>query len=135
MSYAGPTSRAARTRDLHTMGADSARESRESTSRPTASPTKPASWPAPKPSSRRDTAVFAAGIVLGAALGAGVALLFAPESGAYTRRALVRRGRRVTLRGRDAWDDLRDEFRSAIRDKKRAWRRRRQSRASAADME
>ena len=73
--------------------------------------------------------------MVGLALGAGVALLLAPDSGAHTRRALIRRGRRVTLRGRDAWDDLRNEFRSAIRERKRALRRRRAERQAAAAAE
>jgi len=71
--------------------------------------------------------------VVGVAVGAGIALLFAPDSGAQTRRALIRRGRRVTLRGRDAWDDLRNEFRSALRDRMRARRRRRAEREAAAE--
>src|SRR6516162_2363569 len=59
--------------------------------------------------------VFAAGVALGIAVGAGVALLFAPQSGEDTRRSLVRRGRKLTNRGRDAWDDLREELRAARR--------------------
>jgi len=38
----------------------------------------------------------------------------------------------VTRRSRDAWDDLRNEFRSALRERKRALRRRRAERESAA---
>jgi hypothetical protein len=56
-------------------------------------------------------AVFAAGIALGIALGAGVALLFAPQSGEETRHALARRGRLLGRRSHDAWDDLRYELR------------------------
>ena len=75
---------------------------------------------------RGSAAVFAAGIAIGVVVGAGVALLLAPTSGVETRRALARRGRRVSRRGRDAWDDLRDELRQAVRNKRRAWRLKRQ---------
>lgn len=129
MSYAGPTSRASRAPSL-----DSAASSEAGTPQPRPPRTRPADWPSPS-SRRNQTTVFAAGVVLGLAIGAGVALLFAPESGAYTRRALVRRGRRVTLRGRDAWDDLRDELRTAVRNRKLAWRRRRSERAKADAVE
>jgi hypothetical protein len=60
-------------------------------------------------------ALFATGVVLGLALGAGVALLFAPQAGDDTRHSLARRGRRLARRGRDAWDDLRDELQRAAR--------------------
>ncbi|MFI5227587.1 MAG: YtxH domain-containing protein [Gemmatimonadales bacterium] len=63
--------------------------------------------------------VFAAGLTLGIILGAGAALLFAPRSGADTRHALAKRGRRLRRRGRDAWDDLADELRH-IRRRRRA---------------
>jgi gas vesicle protein len=78
------------------------------------------------PLDRSSAAVFAAGVALGVVVGAGVALLMAPKSGYETRRALVRRGRRVSRRGIDAWDDLRDELRQAVRNKRRAWRIKRQ---------
>ena len=58
------------------------------------------------------------------AVGAGVALLLAPQTGADARRALARQGRRLSIRGRDAWDDLRDELRRAARQRLRARRRR-----------
>jgi hypothetical protein len=70
----------------------------------------------PRPSDRGPrAAIFAAGVVLGIALGAGAALLLAPQSGDDTRRSLARRGRRLTRRGHDAWEDLRDELRRAAR--------------------
>jgi len=125
MSYAGPSTRAVRPPDIGSSEGDAPR--------PVPRETRRQEWPDASRSTSRSTAIFAAGVVLGLAVGAGAALLFAPESGAYTRRALARRGKRVTLRGRDAWDDLRDEFRSAIRDRKRAWRRRRAGRESSAD--
>lgn len=45
----------------------------------------------------------------GLAIGAGVALLFAPQSGEATRRDLARRGRRAKLRARELAEDLRDK--------------------------
>jgi len=63
---------------------------------------------------RHPSVVFAAGVLLGIAMGAGVALLLAPHSGADTRRAIARKGRRLRRRGRDAWDDLRDELRGVV---------------------
>ena len=53
----------------------------------------------------RNTA-FIAGVLVGAAVGAGVALLLAPQSGRTTRRRLVRSGRDLSQRGRDAWHDV-----------------------------
>lgn len=127
MSYAGPSSRPNRAPDFEPTEGESPR-SREPQ-------TRMVPWSKGGSDGRRQTAVFAAGVVLGLTIGAGVALLFAPESGAYTRRALVRRGRRVTLRSRDAWDDLRDEFSNAVRNRKRAWRRRRNGRETRVGSE
>lgn len=75
----------------------------------------PLKRPAPaRPSSSTDHNVaFLVGVIVGATVGAGVALLLAPRSGRSTRRQLLRRGRRVTRRGRDAWHDLAGEFRDA----------------------
>lgn len=64
---------------------------------------------------------FAAGLALGAAIGAGVALLFAPQSGEDARRAIARTGHRLRRRGGDAWIDLGDELRRMRR--RRAQRR------------
>lgn len=75
----------------------------------------------PSPDDR--SLAFLAGVVVGATVGAGVALLLAPQSGQATRRGLIRRGRHVTRRSRDAWEDLADELRGA-------WERRRESRAA-----
>ncbi len=63
----------------------------------------------------RSAVAFAAGVVLGLAAGAGIALLFAPQAGSDTRRAIGRRGRHLAHRGHDAWDDLRYELRHAAR--------------------
>jgi hypothetical protein len=121
MSYAGPISRSKTSPDASLGGVSGTLR----TSRPA-----DARWPASSGSDERSPAlIFAAGIAVGIALGAGAALLLAPDSGVETRRALVRRGRHAGRRGRDAWDDMRDEFRNAVRNRKRSWRRRRASEA------
>ncbi len=48
--------------------------------------------------------------VVGAVLGAGVALLFAPQSGEETRRAIRRRARELRDYAEDTMDDLGDRF-------------------------
>jgi hypothetical protein len=72
---------------------------------------------------------FLAGLGIGVAIGAAVALLLAPQSGADTRRALRRRGRRVRSKASDAWEDLRIELARA----KRALRRRRREAREARE--
>ncbi len=47
--------------------------------------------------------------LIGLAVGAGVALLFAPQSGEATRRDIVRRGRRAKLRARELAEDFGDK--------------------------
>lgn len=47
--------------------------------------------------------------IVGLAIGAGVALLYAPQSGEKTRRELARRGRRATQRAQEMAEDLRDK--------------------------
>lgn len=88
--------------------------------------------PRPSSSTERNVA-FLTGAIVGAVVAASVALLLAPRSGRSTRRRLLSTGRRVTRgvtrRGRDAWQDLGDEFRDA-----RGRRRERQeARRDAAD--
>ena len=116
MSYAGPASRSKRAPDITPTSSGIAR--------PKSALNRSASGNAL--SDRGSAIVFAAGVALGVVVGASVALLVAPDSGYATRRALVRRGRRVSRRGLDAWDDLRDELRQAVREKRRAWRIKRQ---------
>jgi hypothetical protein len=116
MSYAGPASRSKRAPDIAPTSSGSARPSAGLSRSPLRE----------LPSVGGSAAVFAAGVALGVVVGAGVALLVAPNSGYETRRALVRRGRKVSRRGIDAWDDLRDELRQAVRNKRRAWRLKRQ---------
>jgi len=114
MSYAGPAPRSKRSPDITPTSSGIARP-KTGMSRSTTGNF-----------ARGSAVVFAAGVAVGVVVGAGVALLFAPESGYETRRALVRRGRRVSRRSRDAWDDLRDELRKAVRNKRRSWRIKRQ---------
>ena len=72
--------------------------------------------------------VFAAGVVVGVILGASTALLFTPQTGADTRHAIAREGRRLGRRSRDAWEDLGDELRRAAQRSRRAIKHRRESR-------
>jgi|SRR3954453_14547300 gas vesicle protein len=126
MSYAGPASRTKRGSDPSPATAEG--------SRGEVPKARSTNWPQPSASDERNSAtVFAAGIVVGIAVGAGVALLFAPDSGIETRRSIVRRSRRVGRRSRDAWDDLRDELRNAVRNRRRAWRLKRQRARDAAE--
>ena len=80
----------------------------------------PAGVPAP-----RSRGSFLTGLGIGIALGAAVALLLAPQTGAETRRALRRRGRRLRNSAADTWEDLRMELART----KRALRRRRREAA------
>jgi gas vesicle protein len=47
--------------------------------------------------------------IAGLAIGAGLALLYAPQSGEQTRRDLARRGRRAKMRAQEMAEDLRDK--------------------------
>ena len=60
-----------------------------------------------------------AGVVpflVGLTVGAGVALLFAPQSGEKTRRDIVRSGRRARVRAREMAEDLRDRAEDTFHD-------------------
>lgn len=64
------------------------------------------------------------GVAVGALLGAGIALLYAPQSGLQTRAAIRQRGRRIATQGRDAWDELAEELRKTARRRMKKMRRR-----------
>jgi hypothetical protein len=119
MSYAGPAARGKRASTIEPLRAEAS--SRSGVGRRGAPPPRFVS-------SRNSPAIFAAGLAIGIALGAGAALLFAPQSGADTRRSIARRGRRLGQRGRNAWDDLAHELKSAARRRRKAWRIRREGR-------
>ena len=91
-----------------------------------ATPEDGASW--------QQLSVFGAGLALGIAVGAGVALITTPRTGDETRAALRSRAGRIrrttSRRGRDAWDDLRDELEKATR----ALRRRKMRRSARRDL-
>jgi len=58
---------------------------------------------------------FAAGLILGALIGAGVALLFAPQSGAETRRIIRKRARHLAADASDRFDDVKNRIQKARR--------------------
>jgi gas vesicle protein len=58
---------------------------------------------------------FAAGLILGALIGAGVALLFAPQSGAETRRIIRKRAKHLAADASDRFDDVKDRIKKARR--------------------
>lgn len=58
---------------------------------------------------------FVAGLVIGALVGAGVALLFAPQSGADTRRMIRRRAKTLAHEAQDGYDGVKDRLRRARR--------------------
>jgi hypothetical protein len=121
MSYAGPASRKRNSPNIEAV------RSTEISGRGEVRTTTP---PRRRPGlgGRRDRVmVFAAGVAFGLAIGAGAALLLAPQAGTDTRRAIARKGRRLSRRGRDAWDDLREELSRAARRGRQAFRRRRRA--------
>ena len=59
---------------------------------------------------REERAPGLAWFVAGAVIGAGVALLFAPQSGAETRRQLKRKARRFRQMAEDGLDELGDRW-------------------------
>ena len=94
-------------------------------------PNRPANSHLTSVPTRRGRGSFLAGLGIGLAVGAAVALLFAPQSGADTRRALRRRGERVRTKAGDAWSDLRYELSRA----KRALKRKRREALAAREDE
>jgi hypothetical protein len=71
----------------------------------------------------RQTGFAAAGLGLGLLLGAGLALLFAPQSGEETRELLGERSRRLKSDAGDRLEDLRDELARVARRSRRGVRR------------
>ena len=66
-------------------------------------------------SQRSGARTFVAGLLIGALVGAGVALLFAPQSGSDTRRRIRRRAKRIAADAQDRYDDLKGRLRQARR--------------------
>jgi gas vesicle protein len=58
---------------------------------------------------------FTAGLLIGALIGAGVALLFAPQSGEATRRLIRRKAKRISDDAHDRYEDVRHRVRAARR--------------------
>jgi gas vesicle protein len=73
---------------------------------------------------RWDTTSFMTGILLGAAVGAGVALIFAPATGARTRRLIRGRARAVRRDAAESWVSAKEDAREALRDRKEALKQR-----------
>ncbi len=122
MAYAGPANRGTSLPIVASSGAARGAESLA----PLSLPRQPRQPLTPMRLERRHGAAkFAAGLAIGLAIGAGVALLFAPQSGEDTRQSIARRGRRMgrhlRQRGHDAWGDLAFELKRA----RRQWHRRR----------
>lgn len=59
------------------------------------------------------TRTFLAGLAIGALVGAGVALLFAPKTGAQTRRAVSRQAKKLAREARERYDAMREKVKSA----------------------
>lgn len=77
-----------------------------------------------KEQSGRGSSGFVTGLLLGAALGAAAALLFAPASGAETRRVIRRRAKAIERQAAAAWIGEREAARKALRRRRRALRER-----------
>jgi len=127
MSYAGPTrASAASSRSGRSGTMAGSRSSRTASTTARRAAVTPEFTDGAAETNWQEVALFGAGLALGVILGAGGALLTAPRTGAETRAAIGARAarlRRTTARrGRNAWDDLRDELRQAkraLRDRKR----------------
>lgn len=59
------------------------------------------------------TRTFVAGLAIGALVGAGLALLFAPQSGEETRRLVSRKAKHLAREARDRYDDVKEKVRRA----------------------
>jgi hypothetical protein len=60
---------------------------------------------------------FVAGVAIGALMGAGLALLFAPQSGEETRRFVSRKAKHLAREAKDRYDDVKEKVRRARRDR------------------
>jgi gas vesicle protein len=58
---------------------------------------------------------FLSGFLIGALVGAGLALLFAPQSGVETRRIIRRKARKLADEARERYEDVKDRVREAGR--------------------
>ena len=65
----------------------------------------------------RRVGTFVAGMALGALVGAGLALLFAPQSGEETRRYVSRKAKHLAREARDRYDDVREKVHRARRER------------------
>ena len=64
----------------------------------------------------RRVGMFVAGLAIGALVGAGLALLFAPQSGEETRRLVSRKAKHLAREARDRYDDVKEKVRRARRE-------------------
>lgn len=64
----------------------------------------------------QDLAVFAAGVTMGAVIGAGVALLFAPQSGRRTRGRIRRTAEDLTEQAEEKVRHAAEDARQAAQD-------------------
>jgi hypothetical protein len=126
MSYAGPSRTRGTARTTSSPSTGRAAPVTRAEPSPASPPPAETDW--------QQVAIFGVGVALGIAVGAGAALLTAPQSGAETRAALRARagrvGRTTRRRGRDVWEDLRDELQGA----RRALQRRKIGRAAERDL-
>ena len=77
---------------------------------------------------------FVLGFTLGLAVGAGAAVLFAPQSGRRTRRAIRRTAEEMGDTATEKWREVRDEATGRLRDfREETERRARRSVESARD--
>lgn len=67
----------------------------------------------------QDLTVFAAGVTLGAVIGAGVALLFAPQSGRRTRGKIRRTAEDLSEQAEEKMRHAADDAKRAARDASR----------------
>jgi gas vesicle protein len=56
---------------------------------------------------------FLAGLAIGALVGAGVALLFAPQSGAETRRVMSKKAKTLAKEAREKYEAMREKVKHA----------------------